>query len=203
MMIKTHEATQVTAWTFVTLTSSRYSIDQIINILQPGHILSRLCIMGLLFKHCQTILPILPGIEKHVDPPQLASTWRLKASSDPVDDQILGNWMSPPKKQINIFTMLFFHIKKNPEGFFGLKKPVLHYVYRQKKKLETKKSCVSKTQPSPFFVVTKGRLRLLSWLHLHQCLTDRPYFRDSSGPYLGGSSAPSKWFFVTMVESLS
>lgn len=46
-------------------------------------------------------------------------------------------------------------------------------------------------------MVTKGRLRLLSWLHLHQCLTTMAEgFRDW-GPYLGGW-APSKWFFVTM-----
>lgn len=68
------------------------------------------------------------------------------------------------------------------------------FTEKQPKTGNEKKIALKKKKHPPFFVVTKGRLRLLSWLHLHQCLTDRPYIQGDWGPYLEDHPLPVSGF---------
>ena len=158
--------------------------------------------MGLLFKHRQRILPILPGIEKHVDPPQLVRFFlgiNMKIDSFKWSGwwSNLNNWMmGPQKKHINIFTMPFFHIKQNPQGFFWCEKPLyIMFTEKQPKTGNEKKAALKKKNIRLFSWSPRGGSGFWAGSICISAWQVRPYFRDSSGPYLGGSSAPSKVVF--------
>lgn len=131
---------QVTTWTFVTFTFSRYSIDQI----KISYNLDTSYLVFVLWAF-------------------FSSTARRSCQFFLASKNMsIRPWMGPPKKTDQHIHML--------SRIFWVEKP-LYIMFTEKKTGNEKK--LRFKDISPFFVVTKGRLRLLSWLHLHQCLTSQ------------------------------
>lgn len=105
--------------------------------------------------------------------------------------------LDEPQKNRSTYSHAFLSHQKNPQGFFWVEKTFIILCLPKNKNWKRKKSCVLKISrlfswsPRGGSGFWAGSICISAW-------QVRPYIQGKWGPYLGGSSAPSKWFFVTM-----